>query len=295
MDRTNSARDRAPQVYLSGAKDMHLVLRWDVVPTRHSKPYPAAEFGLYVHARMSIFPDTRYSVIADLANHDATVRNRATELVARAYRGAVIAVLRQRWSLNEEDAEDLAHDFFLHALDREWLLRYDAEKGRFRTFLRACLTAFASTTHESATRLKRGGGAAHLSLDDAAPMLANDPQIDALFEREWVRGVMQLALTALREECDDASRETTWEIFVAHDIEGAELAQAPSYADLAERFAVPRTQVTNYLNWARRRLRAHVVERLRGLTASDEEFRDEARALIGAHNLTSATLGKREP
>jgi len=239
----------------------------------------------YLPGRMSLFPDTRHSVVAALASTDAAVRSRATELVAGAYRAPVVAVLRHRWSLEQADAEDLAHDFFAHALARDWLQRYDPAKGRFRTFLRSCLLAFGSTAHEAAARLKRGGGAVHVAFDDAVSQggdgLGSEAAIDALFEREWVRSVLQLSLAALRAECEGAGRGITWHVFVAHDVEGAELEASPSYAQLAERFGIPRTQVTNYLNWARRRLRVHVIETLRSLTASDEEFRDEARALLG--------------
>ena len=42
------------------------------------------------------------------------------------------------------------------------------------------------------------------------------------------------------------------------------------------------TQVTNHLYWARRELRQSVLETLREITASEQEFRSEARALFGA-------------
>jgi hypothetical protein len=70
-------------------------------------------------------------------------------------------------------------------------------------------------------------------------------------------------------------------VFVAHDIDGAERQTPPTYASLASEFGLPVTQVTNYLNWARRRFREHVLETLRSLTTSDAEFRAEARALLG--------------
>ena len=41
------------------------------------------------------------------------------------------------------------------------------------------------------------------------------------------------------------------------------------------------TQVTNYLASARRTFRVCVLEHLRGVTGSDDEFRNEARALLG--------------
>lgn len=44
---------------------------------------------------------------------------------------------------------------------------------------------------------------------------------------------------------------------------------------------MPVTQVTNGLHWARTRLRACVLERLRELTVDDDEFCAEARALLG--------------
>ena len=44
---------------------------------------------------------------------------------------------------------------------------------------------------------------------------------------------------------------------------------------------LPVTQVTNHLAWARREFRRLILERLRELSASDAEFRSEARELLG--------------
>jgi len=57
--------------------------------------------------------------------------------------------------------------------------------------------------------------------------------------------------------------------------------RAPSYGELAKESCLPVTQVTNLLAWARRALREAVLARLRALCASEQEFRDEARALLG--------------
>jgi len=236
---------------------------------------------------VSAFPETRLSVIAELSSDNTVVRARASELVAAAYRDPIIAVLRHQWSLEPADAEDLAHDFLLHAFSKEWLQRFDTSRGRFRTFLRSCLAAYASTAHQSSRRLKRGGDLVHLPLDFANES-ATSPEVNEIFDREWVRSVLTLALAALKHECvpDDGGatvpgRSMTYAVFVARDIDGADLDIPPSYGDLAERFGIPPTQVTNYLNWARRRFRQHVLDTLRALTASDSEFRAEARALLG--------------
>lgn len=226
---------------------------------------------------MSVFPETRVSLVVALSSEDPTLRARAVDLVVSAYRSPVIAVLRRQWSLDIEDAEDLAHDFFAHALEREWLARYDREKGRFRTFLRRCLQDFANTRHEAAHRLKRGGNLVAVPIEDAT--LATEADVDRLFEQEWIRSVMTIALERLGAECRLAGRESTYDVFVAHDVEGADAP--PRYADIAARFGIPVTQVANYLHWARTRFRGHVLDTLRSLTASESEFRDEARALLG--------------
>ena len=230
--------------------------------------------------RVRRFPETRVSVVSALASDDAATRDRATSAVIAAYRTPVIAVLQRRWELSLDDAEDLAHDFFAQALARDWLSRYDPGKGRFRTFLRTCLLAYAATAHESANRKKRGGGFDHLSLDDASAVAADDGIADT-FDQEWTRSVLSLALGALRKDCENHGRESTWQVFEAYDIEGAEDDRRPTYDAVAQRLDIPVTQITNYLNWARRRFREHVLSTLRELTASDAEYREEVRSLLG--------------
>ena len=55
----------------------------------------------------------------------------------------------------------------------------------------------------------------------------------------------------------------------------------PTYAELAGEFALPVTQVTNHLFAVRRDFRRLVLDRLRAATGSEEEFRAEARDLLG--------------
>ncbi len=228
-----------------------------------------------------LFPETHISAVQALSSPDEETRVRAADVVMRAYRGPIIAVLRHRLGLELADAEDLAHDFLAQALAKQWLERYDPGKARFRTFLRSCLLAFASTAHESAGRIKRGGGVRHVALDDAMQSAVPDAAGEQLFDREWVRSILQIALDGFHAECIAAGRELNWRVFHARDVAGADAEAPPSYSDLAARFDLPVTQVTNYLTWARPRFRRQVLEALRALTASESEFRSEARALLG--------------
>ena len=251
----------------------------DPGPGRRPWCNPHFTFALPFASRpLSTFPETRVSLVVALSSDDASLRARAVDLVLNAYRAPVIAVLRKQWSLDLADAEDLAHDFFAHALEKQWLARYDRERGRFRTFLRKCLQDFASTQYEAARRLKRGGQLVGVSLDDAGP-LSTEADADRLFEQEWIRSVLTLSLERLHDEALTAGRQATYDVFIAHDVEGAD--DPPRYAELAARFGIPVTQVANYLHWARSRFRGHVLDTLRALTTSDAEFREEARALLG--------------
>ncbi len=69
-------------------------------------------------------------------------------------------------------------------------------------------------------------------------------------------------------------------LFEIYDLEGDGASNA-SYADLAKEFKIAPTDVTNYLAFARREFRRIALDRLREMTASEEEFRHEARALLG--------------
>ncbi len=55
----------------------------------------------------------------------------------------------------------------------------------------------------------------------------------------------------------------------------------PTHADLATMFGITVATVTNHLAAMRRALRARVLDRLRELTASDEEYEAEAKRLLG--------------
>ena len=67
-----------------------------------------------------------------------------------------------------------------------------------------------------------------------------------------------------------------------HSLDNPQALGQTGRAQLASELAIPVTQVTNYLAFARRELRRLLLERLRSLCATDEEFRLEARELLGA-------------
>ncbi len=237
---------------------------------------------------MGGFPATRHSLLVAVGSPDPRARRDALGALVEGYWRPVYKYLRLRWRVSDDDARDLTQGFFTAALERGLLQRYDPAKARFRTFLRLCLDGFVKNERKAARRLKRGGGAPTLALDFEGAdgelrqlELPDGTDLDAWFHREWVRALFAHALDDLRARCHAAGKLDALRLFERYDLDEPGPQGRPTYAQLAREFDLPATQVTNFLAWARRAFRATVLARLRLLTASDEEFRAEARALLG--------------
>ena len=255
------------------------------------RPIPemsAAQSGSSPCSIGASFPSTRHSVINALRAPDDFDRRQAWEILISAYWRPVYTHLRRSWQLEPADAEDITQDFFARALEGGVLERFDPGRARFRTFLRVCLDRYALNARKAEGRLKRGGGQIHLSLDfaDAERQLrtaeASDADAEETFRQEIIRSLFTAAAVRLREECERTGKAARFAVFERYDLHDRQAAgHDPTYAELATEFAIPVTQVTNYLAAMRRSFRAAVLDELRAITADDAEFRAEARELFG--------------
>ncbi len=231
------------------------------------------------------FPLTRHSVVAAAQSPDPEERVYAMNAIAASYWRPVYKYARMRWRLEREDAEDFTQEFFSRLLEKDFLDSYEPAKGRLRTFLRTCLDRLFMNRSRDARRQKRGSSAVHVSLDfeEAEHELAASSNVDSpenYFEKEWVRTVFSLAVQRLRDRCETTGRLGQFAIFERYDLGDAD--SRPSYAELATVFDIAVTDVTNSLAYVRREFRRSVLDQLREMTGSEEEFRREAQALFGA-------------
>jgi DNA-directed RNA polymerase specialized sigma24 family protein len=240
---------------------------------------------------VSIFPLTSVSAVAAASSDDPSERERALDAIARAYWKPAYKYLRLRWDLAREDAEDLTQEFFARAARESTFARYDASVARFRTFVRACLDSTAKNARASASRIKRGGGHVHLSYSAelaaqgeaelagiAAPA---EDAVEEFFRREWMRSLFEVAVRETRDELLGTGRAAHWRIFERYDLAAPGVADRPTYAELGAEIGVPTTQVTNFLALARRTFRRILLDRLREQCATNAEYRDEARDILG--------------
>lgn len=233
------------------------------------------------------FPVTRWSAIEAACGDDPAERRRALDLIASLYWKPVYKYVRARHRRPPDDAQDLTQEFFASLVERGTLASYDPRRARLRTFLRSCVDALVATADRDAGRLKRGGGNVPVSLDYelaegelARVDLPSPDDMDAFFEREWRRSFMARAVEDLRASLRERGRDIVFEAFARYDLDDAEPGR-PTYAAIARDLGVTVVDVTNHLAAARRELRRICLERLRETTASDDEFRREARSLLG--------------
>jgi RNA polymerase sigma factor (sigma-70 family) len=236
------------------------------------------------------FPATRWSVIDAVKGQDPEEQARALDTLFAAYWKPVYKYVRLRWNRPAEDAQDLTQGFFAEVLERELLAKYEPAKSKLRTYLRLCVDSFVMNQEKAARRQKRGGNVTHVALDFRAAegelagatidadSIPSPESLEEFFEKEWIRSLFALAVEDLRQLCQH-ERDRTFRLFEEYDLAGD---PDISYAKLAQQYAIPVTDVTNALSWARREFRRIALERLRELCGSDEEFRREARALFGS-------------
>jgi RNA polymerase sigma factor (sigma-70 family) len=233
------------------------------------------------------FPATRLSVVERTRSGDAETRRVALAAIIDAYWKPAYKYLRLKWALDADEAADLTQEFFTSTLEKEVVEKYDAKRARFRTYLRLCLDGFASNARKAERRLKRGGGVTIVPLDfetAEGEMAAHQPAVgadlDEVFYREWVRALLERSVSDLRRHADQAGRPEMFEVFARYDLIDDGEAR-PTYAAIASALNLTVATVTNHLAAMRRQFRKIVLDRLRELTSSDEEWEAEAAKLLG--------------
>jgi RNA polymerase sigma factor (sigma-70 family) len=161
--------------------------------------------------RADYFVTTRWTMVLSAGRKSSAQAERALGELCQTYWYPLYAYVRRR-GYSKEDAEDLTQAFFSRFLEKNYLDGLNAERGKFRAFLLACLKHFLANEWDKANRQKRGGGAEHLSLDweQAAERFSHEPLRDGgiaapdhLFDREWALTLLERAIVRLRDEYAD--------------------------------------------------------------------------------------------
>jgi RNA polymerase sigma factor (sigma-70 family) len=164
-------------------------------------------------------------------------------------------------------------DAFLAAWVEGALDRAAPEVGAFRAYL------FTALRHFRLKQQRALGRARVAPMSDALDAVADDEPRD-LFERDFARRILELALVRLRRY-QEAARSSDNRY---HDLVRALYLDAgperPTLRALGERFGLTEKAVERQLEKARAKLREWLLGELRETVSSDAELAAEVRALV---------------
>lgn len=218
------------------------------------------------------FATTRWTFVAEAAN-DGHSAQAALGSLFETYWTPLYRFIRRQGHA-PEDAEDLLQGFFANLLEGNGLRLADPERGRFRAFLLGALKHYMANEWRDAHRQKRGGFAAHLSVDRAGAetglaIRADDREApDRLFDREWALALLDRVLDDLAAEEPDFA---CWKPFLSLSGGSVSYADAAAAAGLAEGAA--RVAVHRLRKRYRQRIRQEIARTLADESMVDEEMR----------------------
>lgn len=231
-----------------------------------------------------IFAPTRWTVVLAAGRKSSVQSDRALEELCRAYWFPLYAYIRRR-GFSREDAEDLTQGFFARFLGKNYLGGLSAERGKFRAFLLASLKHFLANEQDKSLAQKRGGGAAHFSLDwrsaDAQFQLPSTacPSPDRAFDREWALTLLGKVLDQLCEECETEGRARHFDELKVFLTAGK---GARSCAAAAKSLGMEEGAVRVAIHRLRKRYRALLRSEIAQTVSSAAEVDGEIEALFDA-------------
>lgn len=221
----------------------------------------------------SLFPKTLWSKVVSAGRGSDS----ALQTLAAAYRPVVLRLVA--WFVRNPaalgtDPEDLTQDFFLHLTRRraEILGRADAARGRFRAWLRTCLSHWLHNRIDELRARKRLGerpGRALAGLEEAFP---GSSELDREFDRQWARDVFDRVAARMRAQVGSGRLH-------AEDLDVWSLKSADP--DLSERAIAERVGLSeNFVHASLRRVRKEYADLLRSEVASTVSSASELEAEI---------------
>jgi RNA polymerase sigma-70 factor (ECF subfamily) len=234
------------------------------------------------YARNATFATTHWNVVLSAGHPESAEAAQALETLCRTYWYPLYAYVR-RAGRSAEDAQDLTQAFFAHLLRQDFLGGVGPEKGRFRSFLLACLNHFLSDERDRAQAAKRGRGQPPISLDaDLAERRYRQDPTDGLtpqtaYERRWASTLLGRAQIRLTE--DYAAAGKTDLLLRLQEFPLGERGES-SFRDCAVRFGLSESALKSAVQRMRRRYREFVREEVAHTVNDPAEVEAEIRHLI---------------
>ena len=235
-------------------------------------------------APADVFATTHWTVVLAAGRRHTPQADGALEELCRTYWFPLYAYVRRRGRA-KADAEDLVQAFFARLLAKNYLADVASEKGKFSAFLLAALKHFLANEWDKAQAQKRGGGAAHLSLDWQTAdtkfqvAAAGEPSPDQAFDREWALALLAKVIERLQAECAAEGKAKVFEQLKAFLMAGGgDSAQA----DVAKSLGLEEGAVRVAIHRLRKRYRVLLRDEIAHTLSDAAMVDEELRVLFGA-------------
>lgn len=241
------------------------------------------------------FATTRWTVVLGAASTRAPGAREAMAELCRRYWKPLYGFARAR-GLSPELAQDRTQDFFVYFIEHQVIAHADRNRGRFRTFLLACLQNFLHSAGRKESAYKRGGGFEFVALDvttlEEAEQLHQTLRCDAedAFDAQWALAVFDRSLNRLRDEAVARERAHFFDELRPFLAGEGEACGPDSYHAVAGRLGVSLPMVKSAINRLRERFRTTLREEVAVTLAEPDEVDDEMRHLRA---VLARTLGRR--
>ncbi len=242
------------------------------------------------------FPTTIWSDILAAGDPSSPACRGKLEHLMRLYWRPVYAYIRAAARKSADDSKDLTQAFFTHLLEKDVLARMRPERGSFRGFLKRSTRNFL-VDHERAQASRRPE-VPLFSLDavgEDLEGLRTGETPDQAYDREWFRSLFAAAIDDLRRQLSKEGKEVYFEVFRLYCLDPGQSEDtsrsttmsdrsppsAPTYREVAEKFGLKESDVTNYLSYCRAAARKALRARVRDYVGSDEEVDRELDEAAG--------------
>jgi DNA-directed RNA polymerase specialized sigma24 family protein len=231
-----------------------------------------------------VFATTHWSVIVGAQQRGTVEAEASLEKLCRTYWRPVFAFVRHS-SPDEHVAKDLTQGFFERFLEKEYFRDADRLRGRFRSFLLACVKNFLANERDKQRTQRRGGGAIPLSIDqwvqESGMEVESNPALtpDRTYERQWAHSVLENVRSKLRSEFVESGRTDVFDAL--HVYLSGERDEAP-YHLVAEQMLMSVDAVKKTVERMRRRFGQLLREEIAQTVQDPSEIEDELRFLRGS-------------
>jgi RNA polymerase sigma factor (sigma-70 family) len=239
------------------------------------------------YRQSDLFPPTHWSVVLAAGRGEAEpeVAQAALAELCQIYWAPLYSFVRSR-GYNVHDAQDLTQSFFADLIEHKVYKRVDPDKGKFRSFLLACLKNFLAHASDRERTLKRGGGQNFLPLheeqiENAESLFqthSSTSSEDRVFDRSWAAALVTAALERLAADYKGESKEKLFKELRAFLGGGA--GPPPSYAELAVRLGMTESTLRSHVTRLRARYREVLHAEVRRTVETEAQAQEELHVLL---------------